>query len=153
MANEENYNQEDNIVEVFEALPDYEQRKIKGDEMLQTISDLVESTEDPELKQKYLAIWVGLFNRLVTDAKNNSDAELRAQALEEMERKNKASERLDIIGKAAMAGSTIFAGIMQWRMFKRSTKKEMDEAYLTTTDRTIVQESLKGSFWRKFFGK
>lgn len=153
MANYEEYENQNDIVEEFDSLSDYEQRKILGDEQLQTITNLIDNTDDPELKQKYLAIWVGLFNRMVTDAKNNSDAELRAQALEEMERKNRSSEILDMIGKGIMVGTTAFTGWMQWRMFKRSTKKEFDEAILTTTDKTVVTESLKGSFWRKFFGK
>lgn len=147
------WTEDQDVIEGFEGLSDYDQRKILGDEKLQQISDLIESTEDPELKQKYLAVWLGLFNRMVTDAKNESDAELRRESLEEMERKNKASEILDMVGKGIMVGSTVFAGLMQWRMFKRSTEKEVDEAYLTTTDKTIVTESLKGSFWRKFFGK
>ena len=113
-----------------------------------------------EEDKEYLKIFAAVYKEVAADARNADDATLRTSTLElenarleEENRSNNAKELLDWVGKAALVGTTLFTGIIQIWMFRRSTKKETDEAYLTTTDRTIVQESLTGRFWNKFGSK
>lgn len=162
MAKEEFYEEEFENEEVetgmedFLSLSDYEKRKILGNEKLEWLSRMADQATTDADRQKYIDIWATVFDQLVTDAKNNADAELRRDSYEletakaeEESRSNSMREIIDI-GKAVIGiGGTIFAGVLQWKMFKRSTRKEEDEAYLTTTDKSVVQESLRGGFWNK----
>lgn len=147
---EENYNE-------YEELDNYTERMLVGNQKLQQISEWIEHAETPEERQEYLKIFAAVYKEVAADARNADDAALRTSTLElenarleEENRSNNAKELLDWVGKAALVGTTLFTGITQIWMFRRSTKKESDEAYLTTTDKTIVQESLTGRFWNKF---
>lgn len=95
-----------------------------------------------------------LHKELAADMKNQLDAKLREDELDlenakadEEERSNRMKERLDIVGKVIMVGTTIATVSSQVWMFKRSTKKEQDEAILTETDKTVVRNGLSAKWW------
>ena len=68
----------------------------------------------------------------------------------EAERSNRKGEKLEISKQLVMVGTTVLSTWAGWKMFKRSTAKEADEAILTTTDQTVVKSGL-GSIFR--FGR
>lgn len=95
-----------------------------------------------------------LYKELAADSKNQLDAvareneiEVESERLEEDKRSNRKREILDIIGKLVMVGTTVATVSSQVWMFKRSTKKEQDEALLTETDKTVVRNGLSGKWW------
>lgn len=73
--------------------------------------------------------------------------EVERRKIDEAERSNRKGEKLEISKQAVLVGTTIFSTIFGWKMFKRSTAKEKDEAILTTTDQTVVRSGL-GSIFR-----
>lgn len=111
---------------------------------------------DPDYKDKAAAL-AALYKEVNADIKNKADAKNKASEnqieedrLEEDKRANRKKEKLDIWGKIIIVGTTVFTGVSQIWMFKRSTRKEMDESILTTTDKVTVQNGLTGR-WRSFF--
>ena len=148
---------DENTNDVFEELDLRTQRLLLGNEKLIYISNKIENAKTEEERQAWVALFGQVFKEVAADQKNADDAELRSESLEletskaeEESRANQMREILDWAGKGILVATTIFTGAVQLHMFKRSTKKETDEAYLTTTDKVTVQESLKGSFWNKF---
>lgn len=72
--------------------------------------------------------------------------EIELRKVEEAERSNRKGERLEVSKQAVMVGTTLFSTLAGVWMFKRSTKKEADEAILTTTDQTVVKNGLGSIF-------
>lgn len=64
----------------------------------------------------------------------------------EAERSNRKGEKLEISKQAVVVGTTLLSTFAGWKMFKRSTRKEEDEAILSTTDQTIVKSGLGNIF-------
>jgi chromosome condensin MukBEF MukE localization factor len=100
-----------------------------------------------------------LHKELAEDIKNlkeneakQAETDVEKQHLEEEERNNRSKDRLDIIGKVVLVGTTAATVGSQLWMFKRSTEKEKDEVLDTTTKRTVVSNGLSGRFFR-FFNK
>lgn len=100
-----------------------------------------------------------LHKELAEDIKNlkeyeaaQTQNELEKERVEEEERNNRSKDRLDIIGKIVLVGTTAATVGSQLWMFKRSTEKEKDEVIDTTTKKTIVTNGLSGKFFR-FFNK
>ena len=124
--------------------------------------------KDPEYAKKVDAL-SKLYNTAVEDYAAHSESEntkLKIQVEsdieydkntiednrnKEMERSNKENEWLKKL-QIAVTGITgvLTAGTSIWA-FKRSTKKEADEAYLTQTDKLTVSEGLRKGFFR--FGR
>lgn len=95
-----------------------------------------------------------LYKELANDSKNQLDAvarenelEVESERLEEDKRANRKREILDVVGKILMGVTTVATVGSQIWMFKRSTKKEEDEAILTETDKTVVRNGLSGKWW------
>ena len=114
--------------------------------------------KDPDYAEKAKAL-AALYKEVNADTKNRSENTLRVEEnqtekdrLEEDKRSNRKKEWLDIIGKIVLVGTTLFTGGTQIWMYKRSTRKESDEAILTQTDRTTVQNGLSGR-WTGFLKK
>ena len=64
----------------------------------------------------------------------------------EAERSNRKGEKLEISKQAVVVGTTLLSTFGGWAMFKRATRKEADEAILTTTDQTVVKSGLGNIF-------
>lgn len=64
----------------------------------------------------------------------------------EAERANRKGEKLEISKQAVVVGTTLLSTFGGWAMFKRATRKEADEAILTTTDQTVVKSGLGNIF-------
>lgn len=114
--------------------------------------------KDPDYAEKAKAL-AALYKEVNADTKNRSENTLRVEEnqtekdrLEEDKRSNRKKETLDVVGKIVLVGTTLFTGVTQIWMYKRSTKKESDEAILTQTDRTTVQNGLTGR-WANFLKK
>lgn len=78
------------------------------------------------------------------------EKELEAERLEEDKKEHNVHSILDIIGKGLMG----FSIVTQIAMFWRSTKRENGDGngdgkpYLDKTSSTVVQEGLRGGFWK-----
>lgn len=147
----------DENYEVIEQLDNYTERLLVGNKKLQQISEWIENAQSEEERQKYLTIFAAVYKEVAADARNADDASLRTSTielenakLEEENRSNVAKEYGSSIDRKILIGTTAAGLLTQLFMFWRSSRKEKDEAYLTTTDRTVVQESLTGRFWNKF---
>ena len=151
----------DENYEVMELMDNYTERLIVGNKKLAQISEWIENAKTDEERQKYLTIFAAVYKEVAADARNADDATLRTSSielenakLEEENRSNVEKERGSDLDRKILIGTTAAGLLTQLFMFWRSSRKEKDEAYLTTTDRTVVQESLTGRFWNKLpFGK
>ena len=79
------------------------------------------------------------------------DVEYERNAIEERkiaeaERSNRKGEKLEISRQVVTAGAALASTVTGWMMFKRATRKEADEAILTTTDQTVVKSGLGNIF-------
>lgn len=148
----------------------FEERRLAANAKLLEAIDLIDPA-DEKAGEKYAEV-AKLYHELNEDIKtelNHQDslqknkiererikveANTKAEAIR-MERERTSSEAktekrkavFDILGKIMIAAASIFAGISQLWMFKRSTEKEKDEALLTQTDQTIVRNGLSGRFF------
>ena len=85
------------------------------------------------------------------------DVEYERNAIEERkiaesERANRKGEKLEISKQVVLVGTSLLSFFGGWKMFNRATKKEADEAILTTTDQTVVKSGLGGIFKGFNFG-
>ena len=105
--------------------------------------------ESEDYKEKLEAI-----AKLHKEIANDELKDLACDRLEEEKRANRKRETLDVIGKIIIVGTTLFTGVSQLAMFWRSSKREDGDEkhdgkpYLTQTDKTVVQEGLRGGFWK-----
>lgn len=119
-------------------------------------------TEADDYKEKLEAI-AKLHKEIAADEARDDelkskevDQSIEQDKLEEEKRANRKRETLDIIGKVIVVGTTLFTGFSQLAMFWRSSKREEGDdkhdgkPYLTQTDKTVVQEGLRGGFWKNF---
>ena len=129
-----------------------------NDALLKAYESLDPEAED--YKEKLEAI-AKLHKEIAADAARDDelkakeiDQTIEQDKLEEEKRANRKRETLDVIGKVIVVGTTLFTGISQIAMFWRSSKREDGDEkhdgkpYLTQTDKTVVQEGLRGGFWK-----
>ena len=64
----------------------------------------------------------------------------------EAERSNRKGEKLEISKQGVLVGTTLLSTLTGLWMFKRSTRKEADEALLTQTDQTVVRSGIGNIF-------
>lgn len=147
-----------------------ERRLAANKKLLDTIEEVDPTDENAGQLLRDIA---QLYHELNVDIRNEFDRQSKAQELKvererikteadtkaaaiKAERERTATEAktetrktiVDVITKLAIAAGSIFAAISQIWMFKRSTEKEVDEALLTKTDQTIVQNGLSGRFFK-----
>ena len=72
--------------------------------------------------------------------------EIEQVKVEEAIRANRKGEKLEISKQAVLVGTTVLSTFTGLWMFKRSTRKEADEAILSTTDQTVVRSGLSSLF-------
>lgn len=115
--------------------------------------------KDPEYWQK-LKTLSALHEKVIRDVElelndQHKEAELdlesernaiEMQKINEATRANRKGEKLEISKQAVLVGTTLFSGLTGLWMFKRSTRKEADEALLTQTDQTVVKSGLSNIF-------
>lgn len=155
-----------------------DKRLIKSNEALVRLYEQMAKLDpsDPDYVEKLKAV-AAVHKTVVEDAKNETSRIMETERLRVETEKNdmlaiNASEQLELDSKKAedekragfwrnvmdgikvaatvgIAGVTTYAGI--WK-FKQSTKFEENDALLTTTDRTIVQEGLRDDSkrWKLF---
>ena len=134
------------------------ERLLKSNEALLTAYESLDP-KDPDYWNK-LKIACALHEKVVKDVETELEDQHREAELEleydkneierrkidEAERSNRKGEKLEISKQGVIVGTTLLSTIAGIWMFKRSTRKESDEALLTQTDQTVVKSGLGSIF-------
>lgn len=149
MANE-------NVNEAFQEVDDYTTRLALANSNLLDLYSSIKKSSDPQERQTLMKLFGETYRAIIDDSNRKEELRLREMQLEldreKFEEEVSRAERTEFsdwikVGlNAALGISSTCASV--W-MFKRSTEKEKEDAYLTLTDKSTVQEGLKGRFWDK----
>lgn len=138
------------------------ERQIKSQKaLIKGLEDLSRmDIHDPDYAKKYEAV-ASLHRQIVEDVKNETNRKIETKKIEVEEEKNEMTKILESEklqeeqkqsfwknvlegGKVVLSAGFMFATLWQsWAKFWRSTEKEKDEAYLTTSDKETVREGLR----------
>ena len=135
------------------------ERLLKSNEALLTAYESLDP-KDPDYWNK-LKIACALHEKVVKDVETeledqHREAELQLEydkneielrKIEEAERSNRKGEKLEISKQGVIVGTALLSTVTGIWAYKRSTRKESDEAILTQTDQTVVKSGL-GSLFR-----
>ena len=103
---------------------------------------------DPKYPEKLNAL-TRAYQQMVMD-----DANKVSSSKNDFEEKiEKKRLKFDYVKTGILAGLATASGVKSIWAIKRSTEKEKDEAYLTLTDKTVMQDELreKQHWWQKLF--
>ena len=105
-------------------------------------------TSDPNYPEKLNAL-TRTFQQTVADDTNK----VNSSKNDFEERIEKKRLKFDYVKTGILAGLATASGFKSIWAIKRSTEKEKDEAYLTLTDKTVMQDELreKQHWWQKLF--
>lgn len=114
---------------------------------------------DPKYPEKLRAL-TEAYRQMVADKANEVTSETEEEKIRIEEKRlefdtlvEKKRRKFDYIKTGILAGLAVGSGAKSIWAIKRSTEKEKDEAYLTLTDKTVMQDELreKQHWWQKIF--
>ena len=114
---------------------------------------------DPKYPEKLRAL-TETYRQMVADDTNKVTSETEEEKIRIEEKRidfdaqvEKKRRKFDYIKTGILAGLAVGSGAKSIWAIKRSTEKEKDEAYLTLTDKTVMQDELreKQHWWEKIF--